>query len=572
MASENIKNNQQKDTQVRALIYCRVSTTRQKTEGAGLVSQEHRCRQYAEMKGYNVEAVFPDDASGGGDFMKRPGMCAMLAYLDAQKGDEFVVIFDDLKRFARDTEFHFKLRHAFAERRARMECLNFNFEDTPEGKFIETIVAAQGELEREQNRRQVKQKMVARMEKGYWVFHAPVGYRYEADKVHGKLLVPDGVLAQYVQEALEGYAFGRFCSQAEVQRFLETKPEFPNDLPNGKIRAWKITKMLKNPLYAGYVRSEKWEVSLRKGHHQPLISFGTYERIQQNLKAGARPAARKDFSPDFPLRGFVHCDDCGKPMTAAWSKGCRKHYPYYLCDTRGCPSKRKSIPRAKIEEGFAEILKSMQPTKAYFKVAWTMFERAWDARLDEAQQAKEAVLAQLKDVDSQISKLLDRIVESSSTSVISALEQRVEKLEREKFRLSEKAETMVPPKGRFGESIELAMKFLSSPWNIYENGSLPLRQAVLRLAFVEPLRYSRETGYRTTKTTFPFKVLAGLQGPKCQMVPLERIELSASPLPRVRSTTELQRPISKGLKLANLTTARAEKMTPHNLAIDRPCH
>ena len=56
------------------------------------------------------------------------------------------------------------------------------------------------------------------------------------------------------------------------------------------------------------------------------------------------------------------------------------------------------------------------------------------------------------------------------------------------------------------------------------------------------------------------------------MVPLERIELSASPLPRVRSTTELQRPISKGLKLANLTTARAEKMTPHNLAIDRPCH
>ena len=70
----------------RALIYCRVSTTRQKTEGAGLVSQEHRCRQYAEMKGYTVEAVFPDDASGGGDFMKRPGMCAMLAYLDAQKG------------------------------------------------------------------------------------------------------------------------------------------------------------------------------------------------------------------------------------------------------------------------------------------------------------------------------------------------------------------------------------------------------------------------------------------------------------------------------------------------------
>jgi hypothetical protein len=31
---------------------------------------------------------------------------------------------------------------------ATVECLNFKFEDTPEGKFIETIIAAQGELER----------------------------------------------------------------------------------------------------------------------------------------------------------------------------------------------------------------------------------------------------------------------------------------------------------------------------------------------------------------------------------------------------------------------------------------
>ncbi|GGO12129.1 hypothetical protein GCM10007972_16700 [Iodidimonas muriae] len=537
MASEK-NNKDQKSTPIRALIYCRVSTTRQKTEGAGLVSQEHRCRQYAEMKGYAVEAVFPDDASGGGDFMKRPGMCAMLAYLDAQKDGKFVVIFDDLKRFARDTEFHFKLRHAFAERGATVECLNFNFEDTPEGKFIETIVAAHGELEREQNRRQVRQKMVARIEKGYWVFHAPVGYKYITDKVHGKLLSPDGLLAEYVQEALEGYANGRFASQAEVQRFLETKPEFPKDLPNGKIRAWKITKLLRNPLYAGYVHSETWDVSLRKGHHEALIGFGTHEKILYNLENGGRPAARRDFSPDFPLRGFVHCDDCDKPMTAAWSKGCRKHYPYYLCDTPGCRSKRKSIPRAKIEEGFAEILKSMQPTKKLFGVMRTMFERAWDARLDEAKRSKKAVLAQLAGVEDQINKLLDRIVESSSASVISALEKRVEKLEREKFLLTEKAENMVPAKGRFGESIELALKFLSSPWNIYENGSLPLRQTVLRLAFVEPLRYSRENGYRTIETAIPFKVLAGLQGQNCQMVPTARFELATSPLPRECSTPE----------------------------------
>ncbi|MNC98631.1 hypothetical protein D3C83_166570 [compost metagenome] len=46
-----------------------------------------------------------------------------------------------------------------------MECLNFKFEDTPEGKFIETIIAAQGELERLQGLRQTIQKMKARVAK-----------------------------------------------------------------------------------------------------------------------------------------------------------------------------------------------------------------------------------------------------------------------------------------------------------------------------------------------------------------------------------------------------------------------
>lgn len=199
-----------------AVIYCRVSSTRQKTEGSGLESQEHRCRQYAMGNGYDVEAVFPDDASGGGDFMKRPGMVALLSYLDAQAGKDYVVIFDDLKRFARDTEFHIKLRREFQARGAGIECLNFKLDDTPEGKFVETIFAAQGELEREQNRRQVIQKMKARVEKGYWVFQAPIGYRYETSRTHGKMLTRDEPFASIVQEAFEGMACGRFQTQTEV--------------------------------------------------------------------------------------------------------------------------------------------------------------------------------------------------------------------------------------------------------------------------------------------------------------------------------------------------------------------
>src|ERR1019366_9448797 len=93
-----------------ALIYCRVSSQKQKTEGSGLESQEQRCREYAYSKGYQIEAVFKDSYTGGGDFMNRPAMSLLIGYLDNHKYKQYIIIFDDLKRFARDTEFHLKLR------------------------------------------------------------------------------------------------------------------------------------------------------------------------------------------------------------------------------------------------------------------------------------------------------------------------------------------------------------------------------------------------------------------------------------------------------------------------------
>jgi len=46
------------DQNQKAIIYCRVSSTKQTTEGTGLQSQELRCRRYADDKGYDVGRVW----------------------------------------------------------------------------------------------------------------------------------------------------------------------------------------------------------------------------------------------------------------------------------------------------------------------------------------------------------------------------------------------------------------------------------------------------------------------------------------------------------------------------------
>ena len=380
------KNTKESDLTQYAVIYCRVSSKKQK-KGDGLGSQETRCREHAVKKGYQVEAVFPDDVTGAGDFMKRPGMVSLLKFLDAQPNKQYVVVFDDLKRFARDTEFHIRLRRAFKLRKATVECLNFKFEDTPEGKFIETIIAAQGALEREQNGRQVVQKMKARLKNGWWVFSKPKGYIYEERPEGGKKLVRDEPLASIVQEALEGFASGRLGSQAEVKRFLESQPAFPKDLPNGEVRFQQIPVILTQPLYAGYLAAPKWNISLRKAQHEPIISMETFEKIQDRLCESTTVPARKDSNQDFPLRGFVLCGDCEKPLTGSWSKSrTGKKHPYYRCYNKQCISHQKSIPRQRMEDEFEVVLRAMQPAEHLYQLAKAMFSDAWNQRMGQIKQ------------------------------------------------------------------------------------------------------------------------------------------------------------------------------------------
>ena len=518
---------------IKAVIYCRVSTAGQEAEGHGLESQEARCRQYAAARGYEVVAVFPDTKSGGGDFMKRPGMVALLSYLDAHPGERFVVIFDDLKRFARDRDFHFRLRAAMQERDAVRECLNFKFEDTPEGEFIETIMAAQGQLERQQNARQVAQKMKARMQAGYWIHNPPVGYRYETIRGHGKVLVPNPPLSELVREALEGFAMGRFQTQVEAKRFFEAHPAFPRNR-KGEITQQRVTDILTQPLYTGHICSERYGIHWLRGHHEPLISVDTFERIQERRAGGAKAPTRKNLGEDFALRGFVCCDDCGQPYTACWSTGNTKKYPYYLCDTKGCPSYRKSVRRERIEGEFEAILKALQPARRLMTCVTAMVRAAWSAREAQAKRAAVASKRDLTVLDKQIDGLLVRIVDATNPAVIDAYETKIADLQKQRALISEKTEKTTTAKGSVEDFIELALSFLANPWNLWKTGDMTLRRTVLKLAFAERPTYCRKEGYQTPKTTLPFKVLAGFSTDESGLVRSRRLEL-----PRVLPHSDL---------------------------------
>lgn len=501
-----------KPTSPKAVIYCRVSSKSQETEGHGLESQETRCREYAAQKGFEVVADFPDTITGGGDFMHRPGMVALLSFLDAQPDNQFVVIFDDLKRFARDTRFHLDLREAFRKRDAKIECLNFKFDDTPEGEFIETIMAAQGALERKQNGRQVAQKMKARMQSGYWIHVAPVGYRYQTVRGRGKLLLINEPIASIVREGIEAYANGHFQSQAEVKRYFESFPDFPRN-KHGEVVQQRVTDILKHPVYTGYICSETYGISWLKAQHEPIISLATFDKVQERRMGIAKLPARKNIGNDFVLRGFICCAGCDVPLRSSWSKGYNKQYAYYLCQTKDCKAYGKSIARDKAENDVGTLVKTLQPAPQLVSIIQTLFRGAWNGRYAQVDALKESIHRNIKNTDNQIEKLMDRLMTATSDNVVSRYEQKIDALEHEKVRYADQIIQMdVSNHHTYEEKLELAVKFITNPWNIWASGNMTLRRLVLRLAFADRLSYDRNSGARTANLSMPFKALGGILG------------------------------------------------------------
>lgn len=83
-----------------ALIYLRVSTARQATDGVGLDAQEAKCRAHAERMGWPVVEVFRDEGISGKETIEnRPGLRALLERVESTPGA--VVVPYSVSRLAR---------------------------------------------------------------------------------------------------------------------------------------------------------------------------------------------------------------------------------------------------------------------------------------------------------------------------------------------------------------------------------------------------------------------------------------------------------------------------------------
>jgi site-specific DNA recombinase len=262
--------------------------------------------------------------------------------------------------------------------------------------------------------------------------------------------------------------------------------------------------MLTNRLYAGFVHVPEFGVSQR-GDFEPLVSEETFYRVQAILEGRTQVTGpRKRARPDFPLKGLVRCEACGKTLTASWSKGRNGHYAYYHC-WRQC--RAVNVTKAKLEGLFVDELKELQPTPGYMRLVKEHVVRAWEQR-------KAKVCGDIADLEHRakaIQQKLDRLDEAflfAQSIDIDTYDRHKDKLRQELTLLDIDRHSDLLEKFDVEGILAFAERVLPRAADLWVQASLEQRQRLQQLFFPDGVVFDGNRFVRTGVSTHAFKYLA----------------------------------------------------------------
>jgi site-specific DNA recombinase len=122
----------------------------------------------------------------------------------------------------------------------------------------------------------------------------------------------------------------------------------------------------------------------------------------------------------------------------------------------------------------------------------------WTRLANLSNDNEKEIKKQLVDIDKKIEAMLERLMETSSNSLVRAYESKIENLEMEKLVLNEKLLKNNKPTNTFEETFRTAIKFWENPYKLWDTGSFESKLMVMRMVFSSKLPYLRGKGFRTT--------------------------------------------------------------------------
>lgn len=508
----------------KCVIYCRVSTNNQVREGHGLESQEALCRKWAHDKAVQVDEVFIDAGKSGKSIENRDELERMVKFLGQAKQPYIVLIFD-LQRLSREMTDFGIIRRQIEDNGHILATPEGILDKSPEEHLITSIQVANGQYFREKNAERVKNFMKARALEGYWQFQQPWGLKF-VGRTKQKDLVADEPAASIIRQAITDYAMGKLESVADVRRFIN---EQRRGLNLRDYTMTQVTDMLKNRMYTACFSFEKWGIPTQTWSHiEPLVDMETFQRAQDRLN-GRKRFHKSKYNKDndaFPLKGYVVCEHCGRPLTGSFSTGRGgRRYGYYQCQRSGCPGRKQMyIGINTMHEDIEQLLSQLGASKSDVALIRAITLNAYNERIADKERNFQDKVKRIEAIDAEIDKLFQSYTCATSSTIRSLCEQNIDRLTTEKETLKTELATKPETHVSFEQAFNAVLKVAGSPLEVWQRGNLSMKHVVLNICFTGKLRYSKAGKFRTPEVAPIFRWLRDSGGDKSYMVPVVGLE------------------------------------------------
>jgi len=334
-----------------AIIYLRVSTEEQ-VDNFSLDTQEELCRKEALRRGFRVIKIFREEGKSAKTIIGRPELLDLLRYCSKNKKTLGAVVIYRLDRLSRQTSDYLSIRKSLISYDIELISASEPTGTSPTDTLLETIMASFAQHDNDVRSERTRNGMHARFKSGLITRKPPLGYMMDLNKFP----IEDPECWDKMVHIWDLMAVGN-TSLIEITKIMNELGLYTTHKGRMlKLKVPTVQKMLRNKFYAGILTSNTYKEEVQ-GQHRPMISLEQFYKVQDALDARRvnQPIVnvkRVRNNKVFPLRRIIKCSECGMGITAGWSKGRTKDYPYYRCSGR-CHS--ISIRAEKLEEDDVRI-------------------------------------------------------------------------------------------------------------------------------------------------------------------------------------------------------------------------
>jgi DNA invertase Pin-like site-specific DNA recombinase len=330
-----------------AVIYARVSSKQQETEGFSIPAQLELLRSYAAANDITVIKEFTDveTAKAAG----RTGFGDMIALL-AKTNTCQIVLVEKTDRLYRNLKDWVTVDGLGLEIHFVKENVVLSPDSRSSERFMHGIKVLMAKNYVDNLAEETRKGMVEKARQGIWPSYAPLGY-LNMDGANGKRTIkPDPNLAPAITRMFEQYSTGKYSlkqmagkARADGLAYRKSGDTVPTST---------VHKILRNRIYSG---DFDFDGVTYHGTYEPIVTRELWEEVQAVLEGRGTKKTRK-VKEQFAFSGLITCGHCGCAMVGELKKS---RYIYYHCTGyKGkCPERytREEV----LEKKFTALLKGI---------------------------------------------------------------------------------------------------------------------------------------------------------------------------------------------------------------------